>query len=456
MTSEYAFDCRNGWSVNPDAPPDSFEAKAPYVDNGSTTISPERYYSPEWQEKERTHLWRKVWNWAAREEDIPEAGDYVTFEIGREEFIVTRGKDDRIRAFFNVCPHRGNRLVSDADGSRPHGFTCPFHNWRFGLDGQLEKLTDPETFRQEALCRDMSLSEVRCETWEGFVFLNMDPNAEPLTVHLGPLVEHARPYRLVDMRIVRRVQAVWEANWKVGVDGFNEAYHVHAVHQQILPVFNDYHAQIDLYGHGMSRMVTKFAFASPRLDGKELNEGLKAMLREVGIDPDSFTGGMEDVRPMVQQAKRARAARLGLDYSGFIDNQLTDDWNYFIFPNIQAGIHPEGVSLLYFRPHATDPRKFIFDVIVMLHPQENPEFLPPAYMGLPEGWDISGREPAVIEQIDWRDGGLGEVFDQDSSLFAEIQKGIESHGFRGSILSEQEQRIGHFHAELERYLGLRN
>jgi len=452
MSDMLPYDYRLTWPVNPDAPQDSHEAKAPFVDNGAAPISPERYYALDWMEKERTRLWARVWNWAAREEDIPDAGDYVTFEIGRESFIVTRDDDGQVRAYFNVCPHRGNRLVSDEGGSRPGGFTCPFHNWRFGLDGAIAHVTDRETFRPEALCRDLDLAEVRCESWEGFLFINMDGEARPLIEHLGPLPDHARPYRLADMRIMRRVRAVWESNWKVGVDGFNEAYHVHAIHPQILPVFDDYHAQIDLYANGMSRMVTKFAYESPRMGHDGLNPGLRATMAEVGIDADAFAQPKEAVRPAVQAAKRVRADRLGIDYSGFLDNQLTDDWNYNVFPNVQMGIHPEGVSMLYFRPHATDPRKFVFDVIVMMHPQADPQILPPAYMGLPEGWDISGREPAAIQHVDWRDGGLGEVFDQDSGLFAEVQRGIESAGFRGSVLSEQEQRIGHFHAELDRYL----
>ncbi len=455
MSQHDVYDYRLTWPINPDAPADSAEAKAPFVDHGTAPISPERYYSAQWMEAERRLLWPKVWNWAAREEDIPEPGDYVVFTLGRESFIVSRDDDGGLRAFFNVCPHRGNRLVSDDGGSRPGGFTCPFHNWRFALDGTVDHITDRETFRAEALCRKTDLAEVRCESWEGFVFINMDPDAKPLTEHLGPLVEHARPYRLAEMRIMRRVRAVWESNWKIGVDGFNEAYHVHAIHPQILPVFNDYHAQIDLYANGMSRMLTKFAHESPRAGNAALNAALHATMREVGIDADAFSGGPADVRPAVQTAKRARAERLGLDYSGFLDNQLTDDWNYDIFPNIQMGIHPEGVSMLYFRPHPDDPRKFIFDVIVMMHPQANAEILPPAYMGLPQGWDISGREPAEIEQIDWREGGLGELFDQDAGLFAEVQRGIESLSFKGSILSEQEQRIGHFHAELERYLAAR-
>ena len=204
----------------------------------------------------------------------------------------------------------------------------------------------------------------------------------------------------------------------------------------------------------MSRMVTKFAYESPRLDntGKNLNEGLEFLMREVGLDPKNFDGRMEDVRPAVQKAKRARAQEIGLDYSGFLDNQLTDDWNYFIFPNIQMGIHPEGVSFLYFRPHRDDPRKFIFDVMVMMHPQPDNAIKPPAYMGLPEGWDISGSTRAETIQIDPHVGGLGLVFDQDSSLFPVVQEAIESRGFRGPVLSEQEQRLRHFHTELDRYI----
>jgi carnitine monooxygenase subunit len=452
MADNAQYDYRLTWPVNPSAPADSHEAKAPFVDNGCGPIPPERYYSTDWMEAERRKLWPKVWNWAIREEDIPEPGDFRTFVFGKESFLLIRGDDDRIRAFFNVCPHRGNRLVMSDRGSVPRGITCPFHSWKFTLDGEIETVTDRETFRPEALCRDMNLSEVRCETWEGFVFINMDKDAVPLTEHLGPLVEHAVPYRLQDMRIMRRMQSVWDANWKVGFDGFAEAYHVHAIHPQILPIFNDYHAQIDLYPHGMSRAITKFAHASPRLADMGLNAGLRAAMAEVGLDPDQFEGSIDQVRPAVQAAKRKRAAELGMDWSRFLDGQLTDDWNYAIFPNILLGLHPEGANLLYFRPHATDPRKFIFDVIILMHPQENAEVLPPAYMGLPEGCDLSGREEAETIVVDWREGGLGELFDQDSNLFTQVQEGLESAGFRGSILSQQESRIGHFHAELDRYI----
>lgn len=455
MSDVQRYDSKITWRINPSAPDDSFEAKAPFVDNGINLISKERYFSIEWMARERTRLWPKVWLWAAREEDISESGDFKTFTIGKESFIVVRGNDDRIRAFFNVCSHRGNRLVSSEDGALPNGVTCPFHGWEFALDGQNTKVTDRETFRPEALCRDLNLSEVRCESWEGFVFINMDTNATPLIEHLGPLPAHAAPYRLRDMRIVHRVQAVWDANWKLGMDGFHETYHVHAIHPQILPLFNDYEAQIDLYPRGMARAITKFANRSPRLTGSDsdgLNTSLREALTEVGLDPSDFEGRASDVREAIQKTKRKRALQLGLDYSAFLDGQLTDDWAYTIFPNVILGLHTEGVNLLYFRPHESDPRRFILDSIVLMHPQVNPALRPPAYMGVAEDCDISGRNPATTKVVDWHDGGFGEVFDQDAGLFAQVQKGVESIGFRGAALSSQEMRIGHFHAELDRYL----
>ncbi len=446
------YDYRRTWPVNPDAPEDSYEAKAPFIDNGCGPMSKERYYSAEWMDAERRKLWPKVWNWAIREEDVPEPGDFRTFKIGKEIILIVRGEDEVIRAFYNVCPHRGNRLVMTDQGAFSDCITCPFHSWKFDFTGENTQVTDRETFRAEALQRDRHLEEVRCESWEGFVFINMDKDAPPLREHLGSLVDHAVPYKLADMRIMRRVRSVWDANWKVGFDGFAEAYHVHAIHPQILPIFDDYHAQIDLYPHGMTRAITKFASPSPRLASGGLNATLRAIMEEVGLDPDSFSGDISQVRPLVQRAKRERAASIGLDWSGFLDGQLTDDWNYAIFPNILLGLHPEGANLLYFRPHPDDPRKFIFDVIILMHPQKDKNFVPPAYMGLPPDADVSGEHEAEVIEVDWREGGLGLLFDQDSMLFTQIQEGVESAGFRGSILSQQEARLGHFHAELDRYM----
>src|SRR3546814_13890280 len=95
--------------------------------------------------------------------------------------------------FFNVCPHRGNRVVYDSQGSLANGFTCTFHNWRFNLDGSLKGVTAPETFRPETLCRNLDLSAVRCDSWEGFIFVQLNPAAGPTLDPLGPLPDPALP-----------------------------------------------------------------------------------------------------------------------------------------------------------------------------------------------------------------------------------------------------------------------
>jgi len=180
---------------------------------------------------------------------------------------------------------------------------------------------------------------------------------------------------------------------------------------------------------------------------------LRAILADVGIAPDSFTGSAREVRAAVQQAKRRRAAERGLDYSRFVDGQLTDSWATGIFPNVQIGCHPEGVFLMRFLPHPSDPERFYYDTMTLIAPSDHPDYKVPDWMGLPEGTDVSGKtRPACEHFAIGEDGNLGLVLSQDSELLPVVQKGMRSRGFRHQLWGEQEQRLRHFHAELERYL----
>jgi hypothetical protein len=114
-----AYNFRDGWVVNPEAPEGSLEAKVPYVDNGTAQIDAERFYAPEWMAREWDRLWTRVWLVAGVVSDVREPGDYFTFDLGRENFLVTRTDSGDIKAFYNVCQHRGNRLVLNEFGSVP-------------------------------------------------------------------------------------------------------------------------------------------------------------------------------------------------------------------------------------------------------------------------------------------------------------------------------------------------
>ena len=343
--------------INPDAPPDSPEAKQPAIDNGTRNHGKAGYFSREHMALEWERLWTRSWLLAGVTADLEKPGDYFLFDIGRESIIVTRSADG-IGAFYNVCSHRGARLVCEQRGNRSV-FVCPFHAWSFHNNGALRRITDEETFHPEVVAHRPGLCAVRCEVHAGIVFVCMDERAPPLAESLGLPAGYLEAYAIDDMKVARHVRSEWGANWKVGVEAFYESYHLHVVHPETRGVMGDLNVQYDLYPHGASRMIVPLGQPSPRLhDQESVNEGLQMMLRDAGVDPSTFSGTAADVRRAIQVGKRERAARLGLDYSRFVDGQLSDSWATGVFPNVQMGCHPEAVFLMRFLPHETDPERF--------------------------------------------------------------------------------------------------
>ena len=440
--------------INPDAPSDSLEAKQPGIDNGARMHGKEGYFSQRYMDLEWERLWRCSWLIAGVTSDLPEVGDYFLFRIRHESIIVTR-TDSGIRAFYNVCPHRGARLLTETCGHRSI-FVCPFHSWSFRLNGELRSITDEHTFQPEVVAHRPGLTPVACEVHAGLVFINMAEQPQPLQASLGLPDGYLEAYRIDQMKVVRHVRSEWGSNWKVGVEAFYESYHLHAVHPETRGVMGDLNVQYDLYPQGASRMIVPLGQPSPRQhDQTTVNEGLRIMLRDAGVDPDSFAGTAADVRRTIQQAKRARSQRLGLEYERFSDGQLSDSWATGLFPNVQIGCHPEAVFLMRFIPHETDPEKFWYDTMTLMFPVGDPDYCPPGWMGLPEGTDVSGsvRPPTQSYLID-EDPDLGMVLSQDAAFLPSVQEGMRSIAFKGQLWGEQEQRLRHFHVELERRLGI--
>ena len=126
--------------INPDAPPDSLEAKQPPIDNGTQCYSKDGYFSPDYMSREWERMWTRSWLIAGVESDLSRDGDFFVFDIRDESIIVTR-TDEGVRAFYNVCTHRGTRLVAEERGNRKV-FVCPFHSWSFRNNGELRRITD--------------------------------------------------------------------------------------------------------------------------------------------------------------------------------------------------------------------------------------------------------------------------------------------------------------------------
>jgi phenylpropionate dioxygenase-like ring-hydroxylating dioxygenase large terminal subunit len=441
------------WPMSLGASPESLEAKQPAVDNGLDVVDPSRYYAREYMQREWQGLWPHVWLLAGVTSDVPEEGDYITFEIGAEQFIIARQQDGSVKAFYNVCPHRGNRVCLNERGSVSK-FTCAFHGWQYATDGKLARITDEETFNPKLIAQRPGLTEVRCDSLGGLIFINMDGKAPPLREYLGLPAGYIENYEIDKMHVVHHVRTEWKANWKTGVDAFYETYHLPWVHPQTQTVMEDF-SQYDLYPNGASRMIVPICVKSHRVgDQDTVTPDLQFMLKEGGIDPKAFSGSARQVRESIQKAKRARAARAGLShYDKFTDAQLTDSWATGLFPNVQIGMHPEGVFIMRFLPHASDPEIFYYETMILYRHVDDPDYTVPAWMGLPAGIDTTGNtRPDMIRVPSGGKPNLGQVLDQDSELLPVQQKGIRSRAFRGPLWSEQEQRVRHFHRELDRYI----
>ena len=451
-----AFDHERGFVVKPEARPDDFDAKAPYIDNGTGTFNSDRYFSKEYAEREWERVWTKVWLIAGPVSDLREAGDFFTFDVGRESILVVKGQDDKIRAFYNVCPHRGMRLVHSDFGSVSQGFSCIYHAWSFGLNGDLAHIPDRETFRKEVVCHNPGLTEIACETRIGLIFITMNENPSDLDEFLGDFGARMGHYEIDKMVTIRQTRTEIEANWKTGLDGFIEPYHFVAIHPQALTFIDDYHIQQDLFPGGISRMIIKQMFPSYRLaDRDQFNDHFKMAMQDVHLDPDVFDGSPEEVRIAAQTSKRAKAEELGRDYSAFTDTQVTDSITYSVFPNAGVGCHPEAIIMARFLPHATDPQRMYWDHITLYRPVKNADnsYAVPGFMDVKPGTDLSGETRPDIARFAPGDKlEMGLLFEQDAELLPLQQLGVRSRGFKGPLFGEQELRVRHYHTELDRYM----
>jgi phenylpropionate dioxygenase-like ring-hydroxylating dioxygenase large terminal subunit len=409
--------------------------RPPVPELGHAIIPKERYTSPEFMKQEWEKMWKKVWLLGCRDLDIPEAGDYCVTEIGRQSVLLVRQKDGKVKAFHNACQHRGNQLRPRGLGHVDETFKCIFHLWEYELDGNFRNIPDLETFPQGAPCR--GLMELPCDTWGSFVWYSLDQNPGPLRDYLGPIPEHLDPYHFERMVMVRDWTIEWDANWKTGADAFNESYHVQGTHPQLMYYLDDINLQIDCF-EKHSRYLVPFAAQSPRVpETTEIPPLIKLIMKEAGMSPAKFEGSVHDVRKAVQRHKREHGHEEGLDYSELNDDQLTDDYHYFIFPNISLNVHADDLMLFRFRPHPTDPDKMFFDMQnfrLLKHGEEPP------------------RRRVPHKQYKHGDVSLTLVVDQDAANMPTVQRGMHSDGFSGLWLSNQEIRIRHFHKVIDEYL----
>ncbi len=213
------------------AEPTRWTASVPEL--GTDPIPVESYVSPAYFERERETIFRRCWLNVGRVDQIPQAGDYFVHDLPvcDTSLLVVRGKDDVIRAFHNVCQHRGNHVVWQSRGHCRGAFTCRFHGWTYDTEGRLVSVPDePNFFDLDK--RHRGLNPVATDVWQGFIFVNLtDPPPQTLIDYLGDAGTALAGYPFEEMPVCYPYRPEIQVSWKVLVDAQQEGYHVPVLHR---------------------------------------------------------------------------------------------------------------------------------------------------------------------------------------------------------------------------------
>jgi phenylpropionate dioxygenase-like ring-hydroxylating dioxygenase large terminal subunit len=437
------------------------------------TYPTEAFLSKDYLAVEKTQLWPKVWQMVERESDLPDPGDWLTYDVADESIIVLRKEDGTLAAFHNVCPHRGRQLVSvpamlpgkvhDVRGSNRRNFICGFHGWTFGLDGANSYILDPQDWHHKLTPEMTCLSPVQVDTWAGYIYVTMDPDAVPLAEWMGRAGEILAHFELDKMHYKWRQWAIYDCNWKTAIEAFLEPYHVAGTHTQLL-AYGNYYALSKQYGlHSVSSYDTRDdAFKMSESAGttragkgddarrstyeliKENYETVNysastetlvnAASRLVDELPEG-TPAQEVIAHWMTQARKDDAAR-GVAWPEVPPEIMAEAglaWG--LFPN-QNILHGVTFALCYrVRPYGDDPDKCVFESYALER--------------FPDG-EVPETEWTYADPI----GELwGAVLAQDFSNMQFVQKGMKSSGFRGPLPNpHQEQKVINLHRNLANFM----
>ncbi|MCC6535560.1 MAG: aromatic ring-hydroxylating dioxygenase subunit alpha [Burkholderiales bacterium] len=298
---------------------------------------------------EQRELFARRWLALARDEDFPQAGSFVTHELVGERVLIVRAEDGVLRAFYNVCRHRGARLVDEPRGCLRSAIRCPYHAWSYGFDGALRHAPRMDV---ASSAHDLGLAAMPLARHDGFVFVNLDARAEPL----GAL-PRLEPFGLARLCRVRRLDYQLACNWKIVCENYSECYHCPGVHPQLARL-------ADLASGGFE--------STPTYNGGPM--ALKA-----GVDTLSTSGRSA----WAQLAAEAPPSRL-VHY-------------YLVYPNLMLGIHPD--YLLVHRVWPRAPARSVVDCELFVAPEilAAPGFDP---AGVIEFWDLTNRQDwALCERV---------------------------------------------------------
>ena len=380
-----------------EAPPEGFPA---FHD-----IPTARHISQEFHDLEQEHLWPRVWVMAGRAEDIPEPGDYFQFKELGVPLLVVRGTDGEVRCFYNTCQHRGAPVVREERGSSRR-LRCQYHSWTYEVDeGKLVAVPDERDFVDldwEQRC----LPKVSCEVFEGFIFVNRDPDAQSVREWIGGAAEMFAPFGSENLREVYRESEIIPCNWKVTAEAFLEVYHFKHIHSHDgVSVLDNRGAAMGLYPNGHSRMITPYSTQNCERNGMAAWDDWKS------VDHGPFAT-IDGVPPMIDCTSTAVS----------------------LFPNIIIPLGTFGYPINLFWP--IDKNTTRLDWVY---------YAPKDWDGdeIPEHWQIRRKQ-------------YNQIMDEDKMNMAPMQESMESPALTGIPINYQERRIWHLHEQIDRMIGVEN
>lgn len=403
-----------------------------------------RYIDASWAEREHDRLWPKVWQLAGTIDHVAEPGDWFEYEIGPLSVLVLRDDEGRLRAFQNVCLHRGNILCTGS-GEGLDEIRCPYHRWTWDLTGRLREVPSRRGFG--ALRNDdLPLVSVQVDTWGPLLFVNLDLEAEPLADFLGRVPDLVAWAGIDDYACRYDLSVPLPCNWKTLIEGFSETYHVQGIHREMLPSVDDVNSINRLHGrHGS--LYQPYGIVSPRLRDGATDQQIWDSLMSTqggryGVD-DADPGPVPEradgatMRDLLEGVLRTKAAADGWDATGFDQAQMLDLYQLNLFPNISVIVMADTITCLRARPGPTPDDAFM-DVISLQR--------------VPSGQPRPGKPMRATMAAG--DASLGAVFDQDVTNLLRAQRGMHQPGFTDVLLSREEMRIMNLHRNLEEYLGV--
>ncbi|MCK9541688.1 MAG: aromatic ring-hydroxylating dioxygenase subunit alpha [Novosphingobium sp.] len=439
--------------------------KVPYAITDPDRIPAKRYYDREFYDLELKNLWPRAWQMACRLEDIPEEGDYSVYRNVGKSVIVIRTGPDEIKAYDNVCRHRGVELVNNR-GKAKGGFICPFHGWRWDTQGNNTFVYAKEAFAKDQMCEaDLKLTELRVEVWGGCVFINHDRDAPGFRENLGVFGENMDLFKVEQLRAEWWLAATIPCNWKLAMEAFMEGYHVATTHPQLLQPGVTNRPGSARWAKIPEDFVTSSYWQTmgpdmpEEVDAKDLidtvvmlmgrlNEGMGGMtsreevevvrsLRDTIELPRNTQQALVELRRQINDAIVKWYRDNGMDVADIneLDRQHRATSVNFCFPHFfLLPVHGAASS---YRIRPLGPEETLFELwSLKRYPKGQEPPIPPIPTPMPHD-----------------DPSWPPIPKQDYSNLPRQQRGLHAQGFEFMRLSEQmEGLISNFHRTLDKYL----